>query len=180
MFPVSLRRVPDPLGLLASFCDADLPVAGPDEQSRWVAEGARFVAHLQQHATPDVAEPARLEWLRAELLHDGAATAAAARAADPGRTPRAGLGARVRVATFAVDVTAAGRTPAGEPLPARPVHLLLRRAFPASSVAVFGLDGPTYDLLVRRRDTGDGPTGTGAAVAAAVHRLVEHERLGDF
>lgn len=107
---------------LSNFLATDLPEAGVDEASRWLAEGRRFVTYLARDCAdalaPHIAELARLEWLRFDLLYSPEADRSARRAdahqLDPDALPdeelhdrlRLELGRHVRLAEFSFDVLA--------------------------------------------------------------------------
>lgn len=148
MFATTLTRWGDPeqaQAVLTSFVATNLPRTGPDETSRWLDEGARFVDYLanpELTAIPSLVGPlARLEWLRFHLLYDPDANRAAAEAdgTDPWTDQpgsdmselRLEVGRNVRLAQFPPGVLSMPTPPKGTPAghsrtPLAPTHVALR------------------------------------------------------
>ncbi|MBX7270081.1 hypothetical protein KIF24_31365 [Micromonospora sp. Llam7] len=155
MFATTLRRVGDASivdRIVTGFVDGDLPLEGRNDADKWVAEGKRFVAHLERLAEDGtvpstLAGLAQLEWLRADLRYSSAAAIAAAAAGTgpaPGPEAQLRLAAHVRVVELRSDVLASAAGPPSAQ--AGTVHLALVRRHPDGRSDVFRLNSAAAEL----------------------------------
>jgi hypothetical protein len=166
MFVTTTRMAPAPSlieSALEHFVATDTPRAAADEASRWFAEGWRFVQALAEGRCgpiePHLVDLARLEWLRAELLYNREADAAARDAAATAALARTAsddclvddvvlqLGVHVRLQACACDVLAlrAGQ----RDVPQMPTSLVVSRCAGRAAVAVSRVQKSVFLLLSR-------------------------------
>ncbi|WP_378740066.1 hypothetical protein [Nocardia brasiliensis] len=177
--PATLSAAAHEHGFLDEFIRRYPPAHADGQQNhkRVLAEGTRFLDYLVTSGRDDMADLARYEVLRLELLFDPAATVAAEQAnVTPGASvPGASvLGAHVRLAEFDSDVVAqhnewlrSGVVPEG--MRGDPIRIALVKVAGRSALACYRLGDTAFRVLR-----------TGAPFppeAAAVVRFARQERL---
>ncbi|MFE9581140.1 hypothetical protein ACFYO1_32535 [Nocardia sp. NPDC006044] len=148
--PATLSAAPHQHELLGDFIRRCPPVhvAGQQNHKRVLAEGTRFLDYLATSGRRQMADLARYEVLRLELLYDPAATLAAEYATDEGSR----LGAHVRLAEFDTDVVAPHNewTRTGELPPdgtATPIRIALAKVAGRSALTCYRLGEQAYRVL---------------------------------
>ncbi|MFI6172171.1 hypothetical protein ACIBCN_35710 [Nocardia sp. NPDC051052] len=150
--PATLSAAPHQHELLGDFVRRHPPVHvdGQQNHRRVLAEGTRFLDYLMTSGRQHMADLARYEVLRLELLYDPAATLAAEHAATV--PDGSDLGAHVRLAEFDSDVVTQHnewlRTdvlPQG--ISGKPVRIALAKVAGRNALACYRLGEQAYRVL---------------------------------
>jgi len=169
--PATLSALPHQHELLDDFILRCPPVHADGQQNhrRVLAEGTRFMDYLVMCGRPHIADLARYEVLRLELLYDPAAMEAAAAESTTGSK----LGAHVRLASFASDVVAQYdeclRTGSVPDAQGNPIRIALVKLAGRNALACYRLGEQAYRLL--------GSGGPFRPEAAAVRRFAQEEGM---
>ncbi|KAA8881987.1 hypothetical protein F3087_39845 [Nocardia colli] len=177
--PATLSAAPHQHELLGDFIRRYPPVhvEGQQNHKRVLAEGTRFLDYLVTSGRQHMADLARYEVLRLELLYDPAATLAAEHATDDGSE----LGAHVRLAEFDTDVVAqhnewmrTGEVPSDGT--ATPIRIALVKVAGRSALACYRLGEQAYRVL--RSGAPYPPAAEPVVRFARQERLLDGNRAG--
>lgn len=167
IFATTFRLSGDPqlLDALSDFVATEVPHADADEARRWLVESRRFVDYLARAGaaviSPQVAELARLEWLRFDLLYSPEADQAA-RSAEACELAQAtlsdeevrdrlllALGPHVRLAEFSFDVLAVkpGHGPGAASSAPVATHVALTKRPASPAVGVYRISEQVFTVL---------------------------------